>query len=148
MAASAMRTESGLAPFKALECSTVVGFNVPPGCIHNLPARNDNDIYSYQWFAALEQLADEPLCPVPDDCVPNFLTGRDAEAGRTNLVREGEAGHEPPTIPRAVVVDPRELRPAAQLHRDDDTDSRLRPFARRRFNTMRPFLLRMRTRKP
>jgi hypothetical protein len=47
-----------------------------------------------------------------------------------------------------VVVDLGELRPTAQFHRDDDTDSRLRPLARRRFSTMRPFLLRMRTRKP
>jgi hypothetical protein len=30
----------------------------------------------------------------------------------------------------------------------DETVSRLRPLARRRFNTMRPFLVRMRTRNP
>ena len=66
--------------FKALECSTVVGFNVPPGCINHLPARNNDDVYSCQWFAASKQLANESFRPVTDDRVSNFLAGRDAEA--------------------------------------------------------------------
>lgn len=143
-----MRTETGLAPFKALECGTVVGFNLPPGCIDHLPARNNNDIQSCQWFATSEQLANEPFRPVPDDRVSNFLAGRNAEARRTDLVWQGEAGHQTSAVPSAVVVDSGELRPTAQFHRDDETDNRLRPFARRRFNTMRPFLVRMRTRNP
>ena len=134
--------------FKTLECSTVVGFNFPPGRIDHLPARNDNDIYSCQRFAASEQLANEPFRPIPDDRVSNFLAGRDAEARQTDLVWQGEAGHQPAPVPLTVVVDPGELRPTAQFHRDDETDSRLRPFARRRFSTMRPFLVCMRTRKP
>jgi hypothetical protein len=143
-----MRTETGLALFKALECSTVVGFNLPPGRIHHLPARNNDDVYSCQWFAASKQLANEPFCPVTDDRVSDFLAGRDAEARRTDLVWQGEAGHEAAPIPGAVVIDLGKLRPAAQFHRDDVTDSRLRPFARRRFSTVRPFLVAMRTRKP
>src|SRR5687768_9465929 len=134
--------------FKALQCSTVVGFNISPGRIDHLPARNDDDVYSCQWFAGFKQLTNEPFRPVTDNGVSNFLAGRNAQARRTELVWEGEAGHEPAPIPSAVVVDLGELRPTAQFHRDDDTDSRLRPLARRRFNTMRPFLLRIRTRKP
>ena len=143
-----MRTETGLAPFKALECGTVVGFNLPPGRIDHLPARNNNDIQSCQWLATPEQLSNEPFRSVPDDRVSNFLAGRDAEARRTDLVWQGEAGHQPSAVPGTVVVDSGELRPAAQFHRDDETDNRLRPFARRRFNTMRPFFVRMRTRNP
>ena len=143
-----MRTETGLALLKALECSTVVGFNVPPGRINHLPARNNNYVYSCQWFAASEQFANEPFRPVPDDRVSDFLAGRDAETRRTDLVWQGEAGHEPAPVTGTAVVDSGELRPTAQFHRDDETDKRLRPFARRRFNTMRPFLVRMRTRNP
>src|SRR5687767_10047666 len=122
-----MRTETGLALFKALECSTVVGFNVPPGRIDHLPARDNDDVDSCQWFAASIQLANEPLRPVSDNRVSYFLTGRDAEARRTDLVWQGEAGHEAAAVPGAVVIDLRKLRPTAQVHRDDVTDNRLRP---------------------
>jgi len=143
-----MRTETGLALLKALECGTVVGFNLPPGRIDHLPARNNDDIYSCQWFTGSKQLANQPFRPVTDDRVPDFLAGRNAEARRTDLVWQGEAGHQSSAVPRTVVVDPGELRPTAQFHRDDETDSLFRPFARRRFSTMRPFLVCMRTRNP
>jgi hypothetical protein len=143
-----MRTETGLALFKALQCGTIVGFNVPPGRIHHLAARNNDDIYTCQWFAASKQLANQPFRPVTDDRVSNFLAGRYAEAGRTDLVWQGEAGHEAAPIPGAMVIDSGELRPAAQFHRDDVTARRLRPFARRRFSTVRPFFVAMRTRNP
>jgi len=133
---------------EALECSTVVGFYIPPGRIHNLPARNNDDVYTFQRFAASEQFSNEPFRPVADHRVANFLTGRNAEARRPHLVWEGEAGHQPAPIPSTVVIDLCELRPTPQFHRDDETVSRLRPFARRRFNTMRPFLVCMRTRNP
>ena len=148
MAASTTRTETGLALLKALECGTVVGFNVPPGRIDHLPARNNDDIYTSQWFAASKQLANEALRPVADDRVSNLVAGRDTKARRTDLVWQGEAGHEAAPIPGAVIVDLGELRPTAQFHRDDDTVSRFRPFARRRFKTMRPFFVCMRTRNP
>ena len=143
-----MRTETGLALLKALECGTVIGFNVPPGRIDHLPARNDNDVQSCQWFAASEQFANESFRPIPYDRVSNFLAGRDTEAGRSDLVWQGEAGHQAAPKAGTVIVNSGELRPTAQFHRDDETVSRLRPFARRRFNTMRPFLVPIRTRNP
>src|SRR5688572_2826844 len=143
-----MRTATGLPLLKAFECGTVVGFNVPPGCICHLPARDNDDVYSCQWFTASKQLSNKPFGPVTDDRIPDSLAGRNAEAGRPDLVRQGEAGHEPASIPAAVVIDLRELRPAAQFHRCDVTARRLRPFARRRFSTVRPFLVAMRTRNP
>ena len=148
MTASARRTETGLALLEALECSTVIGFNIPPGRIHHLSAWNDYDVYSCQRFAASEQLTNKPFRPVTDDRVSNFLAGRDAQARQAGLVWEGEAGHQAAPVTGTAIVDPCELRPPAQFHRDEVTLNRLRPFARRRFSTMRPFLLRMRTRKP
>ena len=143
-----MRTETGLALFKALECGTIIGFNIPPRRINHLAARNYDDIYTCQWFAGSKQLANEPFRPVTDDRISDFLTGRDTEAGRSDLVWQGEAGHEAAPIPGAMVIDSGELRPAAQFHRDEETLSRLRPFARRRLITIRPFLVCMRTRNP
>jgi hypothetical protein len=148
MAASATRTDTGLALLKTLECGTVVGFNISPGCIHHLTAGYHDDIDSCQGFAASEQLPDEPLGSIANDRVPDFLTRRNTEPRRAHRIGQGEAGHEPAAISSAVIVDPRELRPAAQFHRDEVTERRFRPFARRRFNTMRPFFVDMRTRKP
>jgi hypothetical protein len=81
-----MRTETGLALLKALECGTVIGFNVPPGRIDHLPARNNDDVYPCQWFTGSKQLSNEPFRPVTDDRVPDFLAGCNAEAWRTDLV--------------------------------------------------------------
>ena len=64
-------------------------------------------------FLAPKQLANKPFCPVPDDRVSNFLARRNPEPGRPDLVGEGEAGHEPAPIARAMVVDAGKLRPAA-----------------------------------
>ncbi len=145
-----MRTEIGLSEYlcKPLECGTVFGLNVPPGGIHHLPARYDDEIDACNRLSAPKQLANEPFRPVPDDRVSNFLARRNPEAGRPDLVGEGEAGHEPAPKARAMVVDARKLRPSAQFHRDEETVSRFRPFARRRLRTVRPFLVCMRTRKP
>lgn len=152
MAARPIRTDGvSSAPLTfvdALECSTIVGFNIPPGCPENLSTRNNHDVYSCQLFMASKQLSNQPFGSVPRDRVSDFLAGRDAEASRTDLVGQGETGHEPAPQTGAPLVDPRELRPTTQFHRGDDTVSRLRPLARRRFNTVRPFLVCMRTRKP
>jgi hypothetical protein len=139
-----------LAPlfFEARECSTVIGFNIPPSGMDDLTARNNDDVYIFQWFNVAKQLANETFRPVPHNRVTNFLGGGDAEARRAGLVSQGEAGHQTASVPNAVVIDPCKLRPAAQFHRDDETVSRLRPFARRRFKTVRPFLVCMRTRNP
>ena len=133
---------------EALECVTVVGFNIPPWGIDHLALRNNDDVQACLWFTAPEQLPRTPLCPVAYHRVADFLAGGDAQARRAKAIREGEACHEPAAESRPAIVDFHELRPTAQLHLDEVTVSRLRPFARRRFRTMRPFLVLIRTRKP
>jgi len=137
-------SESG----EALECVTVIGFNIPPWGIDHFPLRNNDDIQACLWFTAPEQLTRAPLRPIANHRVADFLAGRDAQARRAKGIREGEACHEPPAEPHSAIVDLHELRPTAQFHLDEVTVSRLRPFARRRFNTVRPFLVLIRTRKP
>jgi hypothetical protein len=95
-----------------------------------------------------EQLANQALCPVSPNRVSNFLAGRNAEAGRSDLISQGEARHEPAAKTRALFKDLGKLRPSAQFHRDDETLRRLRPLARRRLSTIRPFFVCMRTRNP
>ena len=96
---------------------------------------------------ASKELSNEPFRPVPDHGVANLLAGGDAQPRRSELVCQGETGHEAASQPGAAFVDPRKIRPTAQLAYYD-TVSRLRPLARRRLRTVRPFLVAIRTRKP
>jgi hypothetical protein len=131
-----------------MQCGTVIGFNVSPRRLEHLTSRDNDDVYGSQWFMDSKQLANEAFRPVSPYRVPDFLAGRDAEARRSDLIGQGEAGHEPGAMTSTVLVDSGELRPTAQFHRDDETESRLRPFARRRFSTVRPFFVCILTRKP
>ena len=155
MAANATRTATRISPRstgsesgETLQCVTVVGFNIPPWGVGHLAFRNNDDVQACVWFAASEQLTGPPFCPVAHHCVADLLAGSDAQARRAKVVWKGETGHEPPAEAHSAVVNLHELRPAAQLHRDEETVSRLRPFARRRFKTIRPFFVLIRTRKP
>ena len=133
---------------EAQECCTVVRFEIAPRRVDSLAAWNDDYIYSCQWFTGLKQLPDSPFRAVPDYCVSDLLAGCNAQARQTEVVPHREACHEPPSNAGAVLVDPGKLRPATQFHRDDETVNLLRPFARRRLSTIRPFFVFMRTRKP
>src|SRR6267378_2575527 len=92
-------------------------------------------------------LSDQPFGPIAHDRVPNLVTGRNAQSRSTELVRQGETGHEARSASSAVLIHPCKFRSPAKLVYDD-TDNRLRPLARRRLRTVRPFLVAMRTRKP
>lgn len=89
-----------------------------------------------------------------------------SKSRRRSAVRHHEQSHEPAMYPRAVPVDAFEFGSAAntlgggqylaahapnvfgRAYRSSATVSRLRPFARRRFKTIRPFLVDIRTRNP
>jgi hypothetical protein len=153
MAAKARRAASDSAgsvngSLQAQECCTVIRFEMSPRRVDTLTPWNDDYVNSCQWFTGLKQFPDPPFGAVPDHRVPDLLTGCDAQARRTDVVPQPEAGHEAPANAGAPLVDPGKLRPATQFHRDDETVNLLRPFARRLFSTMRPFFVFMRTRKP
>ena len=151
MAANARRIEGADAPLQllnTLECGTVVGFNVGPGRVNHLPARNNDNVDPSQWFVGPEQLPNEPFGSISGDGVSDFLAGGDAEPGRTDVISQGETGHEAASQTGAALVDSGELRPSPQFHRDDVTDKRFRPLARRRLSTIRPFFDFILTRKP
>ena len=133
--------------FDSLQSGTVVGFNLLPGCLEHLSTRNNDDVYSCQWFMSPEELTNEPFRPITRDCVADLLAGSNTEPGRADRIGQSEAGHE--SAPKAcpVFVDLEVFRPSPQFHRVE-TVSRFRPLARRRLSTMRPFFVCMRTRKP
>jgi hypothetical protein len=133
---------------EALECCTVVRFEMTPRRVDSLTPWNNYYVYSCQWFSCLKQLPDSPFCAVPDHSVSDLLAGCNAQARRTKVVPQRKTCHEPPSNAGALLVDPGKLRPATQFHRDDETLNLLRPFARRRLSTIRPFFVFMRTRKP
>ena len=98
---------------------------------------------------------------------PSFLRGGDAESGAAVAARQHEHSHQAAVQAGARFRTPagtqggggcgcrREIDdpwpPFARRvrgYRGEDTLMRFRPFARRRFKTMRPFLVLMRTRNP
>jgi hypothetical protein len=133
--------------FDAPEGSKVIGFKISPRGVDHLAARNNNYVYACQWFMGLEQLPHESFRPVSDHRIPNLLARGDAQPWRPKLVGQGETGHEAAALPVAALEDPCKFRPTPKLAYDD-TDNRLRPLARRRLRTVRPFLVAIRTRKP
>jgi hypothetical protein len=115
---SAFAEKGGLTPSefcKSIECGTVIGLNAPPGCTHDFPARNNDNIDPGCGLTLSKELSYEPLCPVSHDRISNFLTGRDPQAWCPRIVSQCEARHEPASITGAAVVDSRELRSSSQL---------------------------------
>ena len=111
--------------FKSLEGSTVVRFNVSPRCIHYLATRNDNYVYSCQYFMASKQLSNQPFRPIPSHGITDLLAGRYAKTRRTEFIWQGETGHETAAKPSAALVDPGKFRAPPQLVVEHANDRRL-----------------------
>ena len=96
---------------------------------------------------ASKELSNQPFRSIAHDRVPNLVTGRDAQSRRPKLVGQDETRHEAGAPTSAALKHACKFRPTSKLAYDD-TDNRLRPLARLRLRTVRPFLVAMRTRKP
>jgi hypothetical protein len=143
---SLMRSPSE--PFlQALESSTVIGFEMSPIGVCHLAPWNNHNVYIRQWFMASKELSNKPLRAVTDDSITNLVAGGNAESRSPERIRQGETGHKPAPQASAALIYAGKVRPLPQLGYDD-TDNRLRPLARRRLRTVRPFFVAMRTRKP
>ncbi len=113
-----------------------------------------------------ENLTNPTLCAVSDDGPAHFAGRNDAEPIPAQDIwgrhQRKEAGRNaaPAALHAIELISRSEPCRATKLHRhsagrppepgcqDVETVSRFRPFARRRFSTMRPFLVLMRTRNP
>jgi hypothetical protein len=144
----------------ALEDGEVVGFKRDEGRIQHFPPGHDNDVDAGGQLVAPEELSGQPLRPVPLDGRPQLFRGRHAETGSARPVGGHEQRHVAAVGPRARVVGALELGtatnplggrqtgPGQGFYRSSATVRRLRPLARRRFRTILPFLVAIRTRNP
>jgi hypothetical protein len=104
-----------------------------------------------------ENFARQALGAIAFDRISHLASGCHPEPGAGPFRSEHEDGHEPAGNPCAFVVNALELGPAPDplrgrqakaRHYSSATVSRLRPFVRRRFSTIRPFFVDIRIRKP
>jgi hypothetical protein len=141
------------------------------------PTRHHDDVVPGRGRVPTKQFSNEPLGPITLYRAADLPCGGDPQPRRhirpvQRENRHGAAVMLPPTIIDVLVVAPvpdmlgapkslirhdNERRDGPRGSRRslgdvpsqfDETDSRLRPFARRRFNTIRPFFVRIRTRNP
>lgn len=124
------------------------------GGIEEFATRNNDDVQGQVRFVVAEQLSHQPFCAVANDGATNLPGGGDPEPGSRLMCGSRKHGHEPPTYAGPRVVSLLEIGPPAYVlgwaksHLSSETVRRFRPFARRRFNTCRPSLVAIRTRKP
>jgi hypothetical protein len=117
-----------------------------------LALRHHDDVESgRQRTESTKNLTHLALGPVAFDRVPELAGGRHPQAPMLEVVRKGKERESATRCPEPPVVDVPEFRLPClrrRLRPSYDTDSRFRPFARRRFNTSRPFFVLIRTRNP
>jgi hypothetical protein len=144
------------------EGGAVIGFKAGEGRIEHFPARHDDDIQARRRFLLSEQLAGETLGPVPHDRGAEFPCGGNTQSTSFAAVWRYEQRHEPAGQPPAVLIRLLEFwsssdafvpgkalrHRALACYRSSETVRRFLPFVRRRFSTMRPFFVDIRTRKP
>lgn len=139
-----------------LERSVIIGFKAGEGSIEHLTERHDNDVVTGGDFVAPEDFTRQALGAISFGGTAEPSGCRHPESRRLTAVGEHEDGHEPAGNARSLVIDALELGPApdplvgrqAFAAHSSATVNRLRPLARRRFSTIRPFFVDIRTRKP
>jgi hypothetical protein len=136
-----------------------VDFNGSQAGVEQLPLRDDDNVHPWSELVATKNLSNQTFSSISNDGAADFFRRRYAQPADDHVVGEREQGEQPAMHPAASIVDPLvfdattdPLVPAEPDHLYWSywllTLSRLRPFARRRFSTSRPFLVAMRTRNP
>ena len=121
--------------------------------------RDDDDVEAWREFVATENLSNQSFSSISLYRAAELACGGDSQSANRQIVREREQRQIPAVRPDPAVVDLLIFDAASNpfvgpecLHAADGqrvlTVRRLRPFARRRFSTSRPFLVLIRTRKP
>ena len=145
-------------PKASLEAVSVFGFKNSQAGVEQVPLRYDNDVEARGDFVSTKDLSNQSFSTVSDDCAAELLGRRDAQPPDVELVRQDEQRGVASGYPDAAIVNLPKIGAAAnpllwpECGRRQRysllTVSRLRPFARRRFSTSRPFLVLIRTRNP
>lgn len=148
-------------PKASFEVVEVLGLNGNQAGVEQLALGDDHDVEPRRNLVTTENLSNESFGPVSFDCSTQALRGRYSQAADGKTIRQEEQCCETSTDAETMFVDALELSPPADTlvrpetcHRGCGrpysllTVKRLRPFARRRFRTRRPFLVLIRTRNP
>ena len=152
---------------EACEGTSPEGSKVPvdiaEGSIEQFAPRDDDQVHrGVRWFVhQSEHLSNQPFSPVSVDRVAELARGDDAEPDTRGRARREQQSEKPGRDARVGLEHPGELastshslglaervRRQGSRRYDDETVSRLRPLARRRLSTSRPFLVAIRVRKP
>jgi hypothetical protein len=139
----------------------IVTLEAGKGRIKHFPARDDDDVQPGRDLMTPEDLPSEPLRAIPLNRRTKLAAGGDSQPRYRAAVRCDKERHEARRNPHASRVRPFEVRSAANslgrreperskhgFYCSSETVSLLRPLARRRLSTIRPFLVAMRTLKP
>jgi hypothetical protein len=145
------------------EGACVIGLKAGKGRIEHFPARHDDDVESRWRFQSSEQLTGKTLGSVPHDSRTKLPGRCHTQPASGASVRGNEQCHEPAPQALSVLIRPFEFRTSSNpfvpgqalrhgdarwRYRSSETVRRFLPFVRRRFSTMRPFFVDIRTRKP
>ncbi|OFV94508.1 MAG: hypothetical protein A3G76_12190 [Acidobacteria bacterium RIFCSPLOWO2_12_FULL_65_11] len=145
-----MRTDT------AFEAGAVIGFKDTQTGFEQLASGNNDDIETRRDLVTTENLSYQAFSSVSLNGATELLGRRNPQTSDLALVRQHEQCGKSSTDSGPVLVDLLELRtpmdPLVGLEPSQTysllTVRRLRPFARRRLRTSRPFFVLMRTRNP
>jgi len=133
----------------------VFGFKGSQRGVKQFPLRHDDHVEALRDLITTENLSNQSFSSISLNRAADFLGRRDSESPDTPLIGEQKDRGVPAMYANTVLVHLLELRPAADVFDWTESQSyslltvrRLRPLARRRFNTRRPFFVLMRTRNP
>jgi len=160
MAPSAVRV-----PKVTCDERSVIGFKNGQAGIEQLALGHDNHVAARRDLVSPENLSYQSLGAIPHDRAAQFSRRGDSEPPRALGLRQHEHRAEPAADPGPALVDQLEIGAATDVLRGPEADRRalaadsgksyslltvrrLRPFARRRFSTRRPFFVLIRTRNP
>jgi hypothetical protein len=134
---------------------SVISFKGAQAGVEEFALRDDHDVIPRRDLVSTKNLSNQSFSSISFNRAADLPCGRDSEPSYTPLVGQDKDRAVSAVEPNTPLVDLLELRASANVLGWTEFQSyslltvrRLRPFARRRFNTRRPFFVLMRTRNP
>jgi hypothetical protein len=136
----------------------IVGFKDGEGSVEDLAFGDNDDIKTRRDVVMTENLSNQSFSPISLNGSAELLRRRDAQPADRPFVGQDEHGGEASVDADAALIDVLKFGAAADPFMRPEprqisvysllTVRRLRPFARRRFSTSRPFFVLIRTKNP
>jgi hypothetical protein len=134
---------------------SVISFKGTQAGVEEFTLRNDDNVKPRRYLVSTKDLSNQSFSSVSLNRAADLPGRRDSEPPHAALIGQDENRAVAAVSSNAPLVDLLELRTPADVFGWTEPQSyslltvrRLRPLARRRFNTRRPFLVLMRTRNP